>query len=255
MLALPPVRRLMLFMWTFPALAVVPEALAVPYVMGRPGGTALGAGLLLTAVPAGTFAGEALATSLASPSWQTRMVRAATALLFVPLLGFAAQPGVAVAIAALVASGLGNAAMPGLDRITIEVAPDDLLPRTLSIQSAGLMFWVGIGYVAAGGLAQFLRPGYVIALAGCCGLVVVGVLAPGKPAGAGRGIQDTADADRAARRGAGAERSLIFAPPAGWTCRTGFAGRGWRGTGAIPTSGWGLFRMAWQDAPFLLWCP
>jgi predicted MFS family arabinose efflux permease len=185
MFAIPPVRRLMIFMWTFPALAVVPEALAVPYVMGRPGGTVLGVGLLLTAVPTGTFAGEALATSLASPSRQIRMVRAATALLFVPLLGFAMQPGIMAAIVLLAACGLGNAAMPGLDRVTIEVAPDDLLPRTLSIQSAGLMFWVGIGYVAAGGLAQFLQPGYVIALAGCCGLVVIGVFAPGKSVGAG----------------------------------------------------------------------
>jgi MFS family permease len=191
--AVPRVRRLMIFMWAFPALAIFPEALAVPYVLGRPGGTALGAGLLLTAVPVGTFAGEALATSLASPIRQIRLVRAATALLFVPLLAFAPRPDVAVAIALLVVSGLGNAAMPGLDRITIEITPADLLPRTLSIQSAGLMFWVGIGYAAAGGLAQFIRPGYAIVLAGCCGLVVVGLLAPGKPAGTGQSNQDSAD--------------------------------------------------------------
>jgi hypothetical protein len=133
---------------------------------------------MLTAIPAGTFAGETLVTWRASPTQQVRLIRATVVVLFLPLVAFAARPGIVVAIALLAVAGLGFAALPGLDRAVLAEAPEDLLARTLSIQSAGLMFFVGVGYAVAGAAAEFLRPAYVIALAGCAGLALVAALAP-----------------------------------------------------------------------------
>lgn len=176
--AIPPIRRLLIFMWAFPAIAIAPEALAVPYAHGLPGGSALQAGLMLTAIPAGTFAGETLVTWRASPDQQVRLIRASVVVLFLPLVAFAARPGIVVAIALLAVAGLGFAALPGLDRAVLAEAPEDLLARTLSIQSAGLMFFAGVGYAVAGAAAEFLRPAYVIALAGGAGIALVLTLAP-----------------------------------------------------------------------------
>lgn len=176
---IPAVRRVLLCMWIFPALCAVPEALAVPYAEGgRPGGDVLGAGLLLTAFPVGTFIGETVVTWRASPRTQVRLIRASCLVLVIPLIVFASRPGLPAAIALLAVSGLGNAALPGLDRVLLAATPERSLPRVLSIQAAGLMFAAGAGYAVAGAAAEFLRLSSVIALAGCCGLVIAPALAP-----------------------------------------------------------------------------
>jgi MFS family permease len=166
-----PLRRLLVFGWIVPTLAVTPEALAVPYATSLGAGTT-GAGVLLTALPAGTLLGEALTTWLIPAERQAGIVTAAAALTFVPLLGFAFHPGIPVALAVLFCSGLGAALYLGLDRLVLQLAPEDLLARTLSIEAAGVMFWQGIGYAIAGGAAQVVRPTVVIPVAAACGLLV-----------------------------------------------------------------------------------
>jgi Na+/melibiose symporter-like transporter len=175
-MSIGPLRRLLLFGWIVPALAVTPEALAVPYAASLGAGTA-GAGVLLTALPAGTLLGEALTNWMVSPERQARIVTAAAALTFVPLLCFAFHPGIPLALAALFVSGLGAALYLGLDRLILRLAPEDLLARTLSIEAAGVMFWQGIGYAAAGAAAEAVRPTVVIPVAAVCGLVVVAMYA------------------------------------------------------------------------------
>jgi hypothetical protein len=90
----------------------------------------------------------------------------------VPLLCFAFHPGILIALAVLFVSGLGAALYLGLDRLVLQLAPEDLLSRTLSIEAAGVMFWQGIGYAIAGGAAQVVRPTVVIPVAAACGLLV-----------------------------------------------------------------------------------
>jgi hypothetical protein len=169
-ISIPAVRRIVLFCWVVPMLAVMPEALVVPYVAGVSGGT-VSVGVLLTAVPLGTMAGEVLANWLVSPSRQTQTVPVAAAVTFVPLLLFALHPAVALAIVALFVSGLGAAIHLGLDRLLLQVAPEGLRARTLSLQASGLMFWQGIGYAGAGAAAEAVPAPAVISIAGVTGLV------------------------------------------------------------------------------------
>lgn len=168
----PALRRILVLGWAVPALAVMPEAMAVPYVARTSGGTA-GVGLLLTAIPLGTVLGEAVTNWRVPPERQIRHLRAFAILTFVPLLFFVFTPSIPLAILALFASGLGAAFHLGLDRLLLGTSPKDLLSRTLSLQAAGLMFFQGIGYAVAGGAAEVLTPGLVVAAAGICGLLAV----------------------------------------------------------------------------------
>lgn len=174
----PPLRRILLFGWAVPTLAVMPEAMAVPYVATTSGGTA-GVGLMLTAIPLGTVLGEAVTNTRVSPERQIGALRLFAVLTFMPLLLFALTPAVPLAIAFLFLSGLGAAFHLGLDRLLLATAPAEVLGRALSLQAAGLMFFQGIGYAVAGGLAELLAPGLVVVAAGACGLVAVGLYAIG----------------------------------------------------------------------------
>jgi MFS family permease len=174
--AIAPLRRLILFVWADAALAVAPEGLMVPYATNRFGGT-ISAGLLLTAIPLGTFSGELLTNCKASPARQISLIRPAVAVSFTPMLLFVAKPGLALALVVLFVSGLGAAATLGLDRLTVEYTPPDLLPRTLSLQAAGVMFWQGIGFAAAGAAAELVSPSVVITASAALGLLTVAAYA------------------------------------------------------------------------------
>nr|WP_296074672.1 MFS transporter [uncultured Actinoplanes sp.] len=177
------VRRILVLGWAVPAIGVAPEAMAVPYADAL-GAAALGAGLMLSAMPIGTVLGEICTNWLISPQRQMRLVTPTAMILFTPLLFFAARPGLPLAILLLVLSGLGFSLQVGQDRKLLEVVSDDLRARTLSLQMAGLMFWQGLGFAVAGVVGQFLSPHHVVAAAGCCGLVVVALWAIRRPANA-----------------------------------------------------------------------
>ncbi len=168
----PRLRRIVLIGWAAPALAVAPEALAVPYAASISAGS-VGGGLMLTAIPLGTVVGEVLTNRLASPEWQVRLMVPGMALTFLPLLYFAVGPGIHLAIAALFIAGMGNGYHLGLDRVVLAAAPPELRSRALSIETAGLMFWNGVGFGVAGATAEILAPTIVVPVAGVCGLLAV----------------------------------------------------------------------------------
>lgn len=191
-----PVRRLLLLSWTVPALAVTPEALAVPYAAGLSGGT-VAVGLLLTGLPVGTLVGETACIWWVPAEAQAKVIAPSTVLIFAPLLCFAVHPPIPLAVLILFVSGLGSACYLGLDRVVLEVAPEPLLARTLSIQATGIMFWQGIGYAIAGSAASAISPVVVIPAAGICGLIALGGYAlaarlPQRPRPAGRPVTQLA---------------------------------------------------------------
>ena len=104
-LADPRVRRVLLLGWLVPTCAVAPEALAAPYVADL-GLSAGRGGWWLAAIPAGTIAGELIAIWFVPPAWRVRLIGVLAAATFVPLLAFAVQPGLAVALPLLIVSGL-----------------------------------------------------------------------------------------------------------------------------------------------------
>jgi MFS family permease len=170
--AIAPLRRTLLFTWAIAALAVMPFAVMVPYAADQAAGT-VGLGLLLTAGTVGTLVGEVLTVWLISAARQVRIIRLIVALAFVPRLLFAVRPGVPLAVTILFISGLGAAAYLGIDRLMLELTPADLLPRALSLQSSGLMFWQAIGFAVAGGVTELAAPQVAIIMSAACGLLAV----------------------------------------------------------------------------------
>ncbi|HSP74520.1 MAG TPA: hypothetical protein VLN26_19275, partial [Gaiellaceae bacterium] len=176
-------RRLLVFGWLVPACAVAPEALAAPYVFAS-GGSRVLVGIWLVALPVGIISGDLLGVWRLSPGRQRRLVVPLAAVMFLPYLAFLVRPPVPLALALLALSGLGGAYALGLDALVRDTAPRPLFARTMAINSAGLMTVQGLGFTAAGALAELLAPAYVIAAAGAFGLATIALLRPGRSPGA-----------------------------------------------------------------------
>jgi MFS family permease len=181
-LAAPLLRRVLLLGWFVPFLAVWPESVAAASVheLGRSGAVV---GLWLAALPAGVVIGELAAMRLIAPARRTRMVAPLAACVFVPLLVFALEPRIELAIPLLVLSGAGHGYSLGLDTLIIRHATGTLRDRVFTVFSAGQMAIQGLGFAIAGALAELVSPHLVILLAGALGLAVVAATRP--PAGSG----------------------------------------------------------------------
>jgi hypothetical protein len=175
-----PTRRVLLFYWLVPACAVAPEALAAPYAahIGQP---ARAAGFLLMGIPAGTVVADVLAARLLSSRLQQRIIVPAGLLVFAPLAAFAVTPGLGLAVALLVISGLGSAWAAGLDGVLIDTAPARLRSRTLALSSAGLMFTQGAGFALWGIAGQYAPLAAVIPAAAVGGALAAATLRPHRP--------------------------------------------------------------------------
>jgi predicted MFS family arabinose efflux permease len=170
------VRRLLLFAWLVPMFSVFPESIAAPYVLAQDGSRAL-VGWWLAALPAGVVAGDLLGVWLLTPRRQQRLVVPLAVLSLAPYLAFVASPTVAIALALLAGSGLGAAYGLGLDALLRDAIPAERFSRTMAIYQAGLMTSQGLGFAAAGAVAQAISPAATIALAGAAGLAVVALVA------------------------------------------------------------------------------
>jgi predicted MFS family arabinose efflux permease len=171
-LAHPATRRIMVFGWLLPVCEVAPEALAAPYAsfIGQP---ARVAGYLLMGIPVGTVLADVLAARLLSTRWQRRIIVPTALLSFAALTGFAAGPGLGLALALLVVTGLGSAWMVGMDGLLVATAPPELRNRALALNSAGLMFTQGAGFGLWGLAGQYVSLPVVIAGAGMLGMAAV----------------------------------------------------------------------------------
>lgn len=176
----PRLRRVLWFSWLVPACSVAPEALATPYVthIGQPVHTA---GYLLCGLPIGTLTADLIAGRMLSRRTQRRIILPAATLIFVPFIAFAALPDLPIAIALLIASGLGFSYTPGLDSLLIDVAPVALRNRALATSGAGLMFTQGIGFALWGLAGQYGPLTVVIPTAAAAGVLTVAVLRPPTP--------------------------------------------------------------------------
>ncbi|MGV9382936.1 MFS transporter [Nonomuraea sp. NPDC003707] len=177
LMAVRPLRRLLVFAWAVPAFAVAPEALAVPYAAELSADDTVGAGLLLTALPLGTVAAEFAGNWTLSAGRQVRLMAALAALCFAPLLAFAFRPPIPVAAGVLFVAGLGASFQLGLDRMLLDAAPKELLGRALSVRASWMMFFQGLGFAVAGLAAEFAPTTAVITGAALCGLLAAGVFA------------------------------------------------------------------------------
>lgn len=185
------IRALMLMFWVPPLFVVAPEALAAPYADRLGAGTAA-VGLLMCAMPVGHIAGEVWAGSALGPRTRERIVVPAAAVCLLPLVLYAVRPGVALAVAALVVTGLASAYTLGLDQWFVGAVPQELRGRAMTVMTAGMMTVQGVGMALAGAAAEFFPVHLVVAGFGVVGTVAVLVLlAEVRRTGAHRGPETT----------------------------------------------------------------
>lgn len=159
------VRRLMLAQWLPVALVAGAEGLIVAYAGERrfaPGWYAV----LMGCLPVGMLVGDLLVGRLLRPRARERLVVPLAALAGLPLIGFAAEPGVGVSSGLLLLSGLGYAYGLGLQRPFLDALPQDGQGQAFGLLGSGSMTLQGVGPVCLGAVAAGIGTGDAIALAG-----------------------------------------------------------------------------------------
>ncbi|MGW0984608.1 MFS transporter [Streptomyces xiamenensis] len=159
------VRRLMLAQWLPVAFVAGSQGLLVAYSGERhfaPGWYAV----LMGCLPVGMLVGDLLVGRLLQPPTRERLVVPLIALTGLPLVGFAAQPGVGVSSCLLLLSGLGYAYQLGLQRPFLNALPQDGRGQAFSLLGAGSITLQGVGAVCLGAVAAAIGTGGAIALAG-----------------------------------------------------------------------------------------
>lgn len=186
LLAEPRIRRVITFQAIVPAFAVVPEALAIPYLadLGFPAGSA---GLLLWAMPLGIVIGDLLCAQFLDEGVRRRLLVPMAAAIPLVQLGFIARPGLVVAAALLLVSGLGFAHTLALDAVLLDSLPVHQLGQGLALASSLTMFTQGVGFAAAGAMAEIVPAWSAIVVGAITGLEVITWLGQGLRPGSDNG--------------------------------------------------------------------
>jgi MFS family permease len=163
------VRGLLLAQWLPGVLMVAAEGVVVPYAagLGRPSA----AGALLASAAAGMLVGEFAVGRFVPPRLRERLTPWLALLLGVPLLVFVLRPGVVAAAVTLAVAAAGFAYHLGLARRFLEAAPAEHRGQAFGLATTGTMTLQGLAMAGAGGLAEVLAPGTVMALAGVASMV------------------------------------------------------------------------------------
>jgi MFS family permease len=163
------VRGLLLAQWLPGALMVAAEGVVVPYVAGL--GREPAAGLLLAAAAGGMLTGEFLVGRLVPPAVRERLTPWLALLLGVPLAVFVLRPGVAAAASVLALAAAGFSYQLGLARRFLAAVPEVHRGQSFGLASTGTMTLQALTMAGAGGLADVLAPGVVMAVAGTASLI------------------------------------------------------------------------------------
>jgi hypothetical protein len=121
-------------------------------------------------MPLGLILGDIAGVRWLTAAQQRRWVVPAAAASFLPYLVFVVEPAVPAALVLLFASGACGLYSLGLDGRILAATPERLFPRTVALNTAGLMTLQGLGFALAGGVAQGVGASAAIALAGAFGL-------------------------------------------------------------------------------------
>jgi predicted MFS family arabinose efflux permease len=168
----PRIRALMLMWWVPPMFFGVAEGVAVPFAADA-GAGAVGYGVFLAAMPAGTVASEVLAGTLLDARARDRIAIPLAALSLLPMAVFCVNPSLPLSVALLVLTGLCAAYALGMDRWFVHVVPPELRGSAMTLMGAGLMTLQGVGMAAGGAVAEAVPPYAVICGAGLIGTASV----------------------------------------------------------------------------------
>jgi MFS family permease len=169
-------RALLLLFWVPPTFAVAPEALSAPYADDLGVGS-VGLGLLMCALPVGTIAGELYAGARLRPAARERIALPLACVTLLPYLGYALHPGLAVSLLLLVVAGAGSAYTLGLDQWIVRDVPQELRGRAMTLLTAGLMTFQGVGMALAGVVAEKAGVVWTVTGAGVLGTLACALTA------------------------------------------------------------------------------
>jgi predicted MFS family arabinose efflux permease len=164
LLADPAVRGLLLAQWLPGALMVAAEGVVVPY-------SGPAAGFLLASAAGGMLVGEFVVGRFLPPRLRERLTPWFALLLGVPLLVFVLEPGAVAAAIVLALAAAGFAYHLGLARRFLDAVPEAHRGQAFGLATTGTMTLQGLSMAAAGGLAEVLAPGTVMALAGAASVL------------------------------------------------------------------------------------
>ncbi|MFC8430477.1 MFS transporter [Streptomyces sp. NPDC057253] len=167
------VRRLMLAQWLPPACVTGAESLIVAYAGGHRFAPAWYA-VLMGCLPVGMLVGDLLVGRLLRPPARERLVVPLIALMGLPLVGFAAEPGVGVSSLLLLLCGFGFAFGLGLQRPFLDALPQDGQGQAFGLLGSGSMTLQGVGPACFGSVAAGIGTGGAIALAGVATALAAG---------------------------------------------------------------------------------
>lgn len=125
----------------------------------------------MCAMAVGHIGAELYVATALGPRSRTRIVLPAAALGLLPLVVYAFRPGAALTVAVLVLTGAGASYIIGLDQWFVEAVPEHLRGRAMTLLTAGLMTFQGLGMTLAGLAAEFFPVHRVVAYSGAVGTV------------------------------------------------------------------------------------
>lgn len=167
------VRGLLLAVWVPVIFVSGAEAVVVPYLSER--GAPSQAGLVLAAFAVGMAIGDFTVGRFAAPALRERLSFPLALVIGVPMLGFAARPGLAWCLVLAVLTGTCLAYNLGLQRRFVDAVPEAVRGQAFGLLTSGQMTTQGLGAALGGLLAEMVPVHLAIALTGVGG--VLGALA------------------------------------------------------------------------------
>ena len=110
--------------------------------------------------------GEFLVARFVAPALRERLTPWLALVLGVPLTAFLLRPGVLLAAIVMAVAAAGFSYQLGLARRFLEALPAERRGQAFGLAGTGTMTSQGLTMAAAGGLADVLKPGVVMAAAG-----------------------------------------------------------------------------------------
>lgn len=165
--------------WVVVTTAIATEGIAVPYAHAH-GQTALAAGALTGALPAGTAVGALGLGRLMSAEHAARTIRPLA--LGTPMILFltALNPGIAVASFLWFVAGVASASTVIANRVFVVAVPASMRSRAFGLAAASITMGQGVGTLLVGALARVISPSAAVAAVSL--LAFVALLLMGRPA-------------------------------------------------------------------------
>ncbi|WP_328461505.1 MFS transporter [Streptomyces sp. NBC_00448] len=165
-------RRLLLAQWLPGACVAGAEGQIVAYA-GSQGFASGGYAVLMACLPVGMLVGDVLVGRMLRPATRERLVAPLMALMGLPLLLFAARPGLAAGALLLLLAGVGFAYGLGLQRPFLDALPADAHGHAFGLLGSGTMTLQGVAPALFGALALPFGPPLAMSLAGAATVLTV----------------------------------------------------------------------------------